>query len=304
MLERSGGGQSMTDLGRRDPVQGHPGVASGAAVRGFTDASASRTADGEARGLPVAPQARAIARRAGGLLVPGLLAAGLLGAATASAAAEPITLTLDPAHPSTHDRVHVHAHFAPGICWEVAAGPIHDPVIADGIVHLVKDGAIVDPPLCGDPPPDYDVTLPPLAEGSWTVDMQWEFARAGRAFEVQAPHDELFLLDGRFVATLEWRDALGAAHDAQAVRLGDASGAFWFFGSDNLEVTLKMIDGRDFNHSFWVFAASTTDLAYRLTVVDRSVVCVTTPCPNTKTYRAAARHNANVLDTTAFKELP
>ena len=289
----------MADLGLMNSWKGRLGTASGTNVHGCADASASRNSVGEAGRMPAASKAPAGDRRARALLV-----AGLLTTVALSAAAEPITLTVDPAHPSSNDPVHVHAHFGPGICWEAGSGPIRDPVIQDGVIHLVKDGAIVDPPLCGDPPPDYDVTLPPLAEGSWVVDMHWDLAHAGRAFEVQAPRDELFLLHGRFAATLEWRDGLGAKHAAQAIELGDASGAFWFFGPDNLEVTLKMIDGRTYNHSFWVFAASTTDLAYRLTVVDRSIACVTTPCANAKTYQAVARHNANVLDTTAFEELP
>ena len=46
--------------------------------------------------------------------------------------------------------------------------------------------------------------------------------------------------------------------------------------------------------------ASMTDVAYTVTVIDRHLACITTPCPNSRTYEGIAGHNANVLDTSAF----
>ena len=47
------------------------------------------------------------------------------------------------------------------------------------------------------------------------------------------------------------------------------SGIFWFFDSDNWEVMVKVLDGCAVNDHFWVFAAASTDVDYRLTVTDQ-----------------------------------
>lgn len=38
--------------------------------------------------------------------------------------------------------------------------------------------------------------------------------------------------------------------------LTDESGAFWFFDPVNIEVTIKVLDGRPINGHFWVFIAN------------------------------------------------
>jgi PKD repeat protein len=48
------------------------------------------------------------------------------------------------------------------------------------------------------------------------------------------------------------------------------SGLFWFFDPSNWEVLVKVLDGCAVTGSYWVFAASTTDQGYVLTVTDRS----------------------------------
>jgi PKD repeat protein len=48
------------------------------------------------------------------------------------------------------------------------------------------------------------------------------------------------------------------------------SGLFWFFDPSNWEVLVKVLDGCEVTGSYWVFAASTTDQGYILTVTDRS----------------------------------
>lgn len=54
----------------------------------------------------------------------------------------------------------------------------------------------------------------------------------------------------------------------QAVPYSDLGGFFWQYGSTNLEVGVKIIDGRPVNGKFWVFHGAVTDQAYTLTITD------------------------------------
>jgi len=234
----------------------------------------------------------------------GAVAAAGLVAWAAAGSAEPITLTLDPVYPTTADPIRVHAHFDADLCWPLSSSNDWQPPTIEGrTIHLTNgqppDGVNLG---CPNPPPaDCDVTLPPLAEGSWSIDLQESGGdHAARAFDVTAPSTDLFLRDGRYLATASWRGRDGQPHSANAIALGDASGAFWFFDSSNIELTLKVLDGGALNGKLWVFLASMTDVAYTVTVVDRQLVCITTPCPNSRVYEGNAGRNANVLDVNAF----
>ena len=72
---------------------------------------------------------------------------------------------------------------------------------------------------------------------------------------------------GRFQATARWKTRDGS-DEAQAQPLTDDTGAFWFFGPQNLEVQVKVVDGCDVNHRFWVFASGLTDVGVELVVED------------------------------------
>jgi hypothetical protein len=81
--------------------------------------------------------------------------------------------------------------------------------------------------------------------------------------------DELCLHGGRFQLSVEWT-AGGSSGAGTVVPFGTAdSGLFWFFEPDNWELLVKVLDGCALNGHFWVFAAATTDVEYRLRVFDR-----------------------------------
>jgi hypothetical protein len=84
------------------------------------------------------------------------------------------------------------------------------------------------------------------------------------------PSDTAICLQGgRFRVEVQWRDFVGqggAAHTV-AVRTPD-SGLFWFYGADNWELLVKVLDGCGQNDRYWVFAAAATALQYRITVTD------------------------------------
>ena len=102
----------------------------------------------------------------------------------------------------------------------------------------------------------------------------------------------LFFHDCRFYATVRWRNpANGEEGRAVARNLTRDSGVFWFFDDSNVEVTLKLLDGRALNDHWWVFWSHMTDLELRLEIVD-------TITGETILYTDSA------VDTSAFREIP
>ncbi|HEY0782416.1 MAG TPA: hypothetical protein VGE98_08180, partial [Thermoanaerobaculia bacterium] len=46
------------------------------------------------------------------------------------------------------------------------------------------------------------------------------------------------------------------------------SGLFWFFDASNWEVLVKSLNACGLNSRYWIFSASTTNVFYRMTVLD------------------------------------
>ncbi|HKV11611.1 MAG TPA: ELWxxDGT repeat protein [Thermoanaerobaculia bacterium] len=121
---------------------------------------------------------------------------------------------------------------------------------------------------------------------------------AGKATGGKAPcvpsATRLCLAGGRFAVTARWKDFDGNTGDGKAVPLtGGDTGYFWFFGADNVEVVLKVLDGRGVNGKFWVFYGALSSVEYTLTVTDTETGAV-------KTYTNPAGRLGSVADTGAF----
>jgi len=101
--------------------------------------------------------------------------------------------------------------------------------------------------------------------------------------------------NARFKANLVWR-AGGFSGAAQAVSLSSDSGYFWFFGPTNLEILMKVLDGRGVNGYFWVFYGALTDVEYDLVITDSQTGAV-------RTYHNPAGVQAGKNDTAAFSDL-
>jgi hypothetical protein len=71
----------------------------------------------------------------------------------------------------------------------------------------------------------------------------------------------------RFDVMAHWRDFDGNTGTAQGVELGDDSGYFWFFDEANVEVIVKVLDGRGVNGKFWVFYGALSNVEYHLSVI-------------------------------------
>ncbi len=110
----------------------------------------------------------------------------------------------------------------------------------------------------------------------------------------EASSTTLCLQYGRFSARVDWQQSpLGPSFQAQAVPLTTDSGYFWFFGPDNVELVVKVLDGTGINGDFWVFYGALSDVAYRLTVTDSLTGA-------TREYVNPQGTLASVADTHAF----
>jgi len=103
----------------------------------------------------------------------------------------------------------------------------------------------------------------------------------------------LCLNGGRFKVEAAWKDFAGRTGAGQTRPLTDDTGAFWFFGAENLEVIVKVLDGRAVNGRFWVFYGALSNVEYTLTVTD-------TITGHIRAYRNPSGRFASIGDTEAF----
>jgi len=109
------------------------------------------------------------------------------------------------------------------------------------------------------------------------------------------PRASLVVAD-RFRVTVEWHDASSGDRGMgfPGPRTADA-GSFWFFEPDNLELIVKIVDGRTFNGHFWFFYGALTHVGYQITVTD----LVT---GKKRRYENPPGRLASFADTRAFRE--
>jgi hypothetical protein len=82
------------------------------------------------------------------------------------------------------------------------------------------------------------------------------------------PPPALCLQNGRFAVTAVWEAYDRSTGFGQPVQLTPDSGAFWFFGADNYEVVVKVLDACAKNDRFWVYGGGLTDIAVAVNVHD------------------------------------
>jgi hypothetical protein len=104
----------------------------------------------------------------------------------------------------------------------------------------------------------------------------------------------LCLNGGRFQVQVNWRvPSQGTAGAGRAVPLTTDTGYLWFFSSNNVELVIKVLDGRAYNGRFWVFYGALSNVEYAITVTDTSTGQI-------RTYFNPTGHLASVADTAAF----
>lgn len=104
----------------------------------------------------------------------------------------------------------------------------------------------------------------------------------------------LCLLGGRFRVQADWQALQNKTNGfGQTRSLTADTGAFWFFGAANLELIVKVIDGRALNGKFWVFYGALSDVQYQIKVTD-------TQTGQVEEYVNDPGNLASVADTAAF----
>lgn len=107
----------------------------------------------------------------------------------------------------------------------------------------------------------------------------------------------LCLRDGRFEVSVDWQvdDTMGVG-TVEALP-GDETGNVWFFSPENIELVIKVLDGRCNTDSpaFWVFYGGLSEVRYRIRVVDRETC-------RQKVYFNPRGNFASIGDTAAFPE--
>ena len=97
----------------------------------------------------------------------------------------------------------------------------------------------------------------------------------------------------RFRVDVEWRRDDGRRGAGQAVSWTSDTGYFWFFRESNVELVVKVLDGRSINDHYWVFSGALSNVAYTITVTDTETGIV-------KTYENPRGVLASFADTSAF----
>jgi hypothetical protein len=103
----------------------------------------------------------------------------------------------------------------------------------------------------------------------------------------------LCLANDRFRLAVQWELATGQRGAGHAIALSGDTGYFWFFSPANVELVVKVLDGRAINGRFWVFYGALSNVKYTLTVTDTVTGAV-------KTYVNRQNQMASVADTSAF----
>ncbi|HEX2642431.1 MAG TPA: hypothetical protein VHU81_05535 [Thermoanaerobaculia bacterium] len=98
----------------------------------------------------------------------------------------------------------------------------------------------------------------------------------------------------RFEVEVTWRDPFnGGSGVGQGVGLTEDSGYFWFFDPSNVELVVKVLDGRAVNGKFWVFYGALTNVEYDIQVHPYDTEAV-------RTYHNPPFQFRSVADTGAF----
>ena len=108
----------------------------------------------------------------------------------------------------------------------------------------------------------------------------------------------LCLSNSRYQVRARWVTRDGASGAGKVINLTGDTGAFWFFGSSNVEMLVKVLNGCGLNSRYWTFAGGFTNVNVILTVTDVETGAV-------KTYTNPQKTPFQpIQDTTAFATCP
>ena len=114
------------------------------------------------------------------------------------------------------------------------------------------------------------VVAPPAETAPWVAPLA--VSTAGAEGACVAGPETLCLAGGRFRVEVAWENPHAAdSRGTGRVFAGagsDLTGHFWFFRPDNLELAVKILDGRAINGHFWILWGGLSDVGYTLRVTD------------------------------------
>lgn len=161
------------------------------------------------------------------------------------------------------------------------------------LAAAVSNARAASPGGSGVGKPLWGVALPAGARSDSRVTLSPDAALAPEACD---PTDTIFCANnGRFrVQVVFSAPGLGIPESpAHAAALTGDTGYFWFFSPNNVELVVKVVDGRAFNGFYWVFYGALSNVSYTVTVTDTQTGVV-------KVYPNAEGTLASVADTAAF----
>ncbi len=119
-------------------------------------------------------------------------------------------------------------------------------------------------------------------------------AGSSQAAACTAGSTTLCLNQGRFQVQVDWRvPTQGRFGSGMAVPVTGDTGYLWFFNDANVELIVKVLDGRSVNGHFWVFYGALSNVQYTIRVLDTETGAV-------KTYENPSGTLASYADTSAF----
>ena len=121
------------------------------------------------------------------------------------------------------------------------------------------------------------------------------------AGQCEATSNRLCLLGNRFAIEVSFIDPNISDPEVDpegtatvAPSLGtENTGFFWFFNQENIELAVKVLDGRGINGRFWLLYGALSDVEYEITVTD-------TMTGQSKPYLNEAGSICGEVDTGAF----
>jgi hypothetical protein len=153
---------------------------------------------------------------------------------------------------------------------------------------IPEDSPLVGPGLRSELPTfEQPAALPPI----------FDFVQVNASLACTATATALCLADGRFQVEVDWETPSGDTGVGRRGNLTDDTGYFWFFNPENIELVLKVLDGRSITGAWWVFYGALSNVEYTIRVTDMQTGAV-------KTYFNPQGNLASVADTSAFPEAP
>jgi len=186
------------------------------------------------------------------------------------------------------------APFASPAAGSLKAIPITGSPSAPSTPFLAYAWAGGSATLNGVPLPRHEGLIEDAPPGSYTLAVDGVTVDTAAVQGSRCTADPvLCVANERFHVQVHWQLATGESGDGHPVGLSGDTGYFWFFNPGNVELVVKVLDGRALNHHFWVFYGALSNVKYTLTVTDTVTGAV-------KTYSNPQNRLASVADTAAF----